>query len=81
MSRWKVLAAVVTGRLIRFATIGVLAAHYGRQILRTARRPEVESVVIGLAVVSIVGSALSIIKWVRSSRSREPSAAYSASRL
>jgi membrane protein YqaA with SNARE-associated domain len=81
MSRWKVLAAVGTGRLIRFVTIALLAAHYGRHILRIARRPEVENVVMGLAVLSIVGSVLSVFKWVGSTRSWRSDAAYSASRL
>lgn len=81
MSRWKLLAAVCTGRLVRFFTISLLAAHYGRQVLRIARRPEVENVVIGLAILSIVGSVLSLIKWIRSTRARRASTAYSASRL
>ena len=76
MSRWKVLAAVGVGRLVRFFAIGTLAASYGRQILRMARRPEVEYVIIGLAVISIIGSVLSVIKWVRSSRPNRPRNAY-----
>lgn len=76
MSRWKVLAAVGSGRLVRFFVLALLAVQYGRQILRIVRRPEVEYVVIALAVISIVGSILSILKWVRSTRSRRPQAAY-----
>lgn len=76
MPRWKVLGAVGTGRMIRFFALALLAVQYGRQILRISRRPEVEYFFIALAVISIAGSALSVYKWVRSSRSRKPSAAY-----
>jgi membrane protein YqaA with SNARE-associated domain len=76
MSRWKVLAAVGTGRLVRFFVLALLAVKYGRSILRLVRRPEVEYLVIALAVISIAGSALSILKWVRSARYRRPQAAY-----
>lgn len=68
MKRWKVLSAVLVGRLVRFFAIALLAYRYGRQILRMAERPEVEYFMIGLAIISIAGSVLSIAKWVRSSR-------------
>ena len=42
MSRWKTLAPVVIGRLVRFFALALLAVAYGRQILRMSRRPEVE---------------------------------------
>ena len=48
----------------------------GRQILRTSRRPEVEYFMIGLAAVSIIGSVLSILKWVRSTRHKQARTAY-----
>jgi membrane protein YqaA with SNARE-associated domain len=73
MQRWKVLSAVAFGRSVRFFGIALLAYFYGRQILRIAQRPEVEYFVIGLAVISIVGSVLSIVKWVRSSRAKRGS--------
>jgi membrane protein YqaA with SNARE-associated domain len=76
MSRWKALSAVGIGRLVRFFALGMLAAYYGRHILRIARRPEVEYVVLGLAAISIIGSVLSVIKWVKSGRSRRPKPAY-----
>jgi hypothetical protein len=68
MKRWKVLSAVAVGRSMRFFGIALLAYRYGRQILRMAERPEVEYFVIALAVISIAGSVLSVVKWVRSSR-------------
>ena len=68
MKRWKVLSAVLAGRMVRFFAIALLAYRYGRQILRMAERPEVEYFVIALAVISIVGSVFSVVKWVRSSK-------------
>jgi membrane protein YqaA with SNARE-associated domain len=68
IARWRVLTAVGIGRLVRFVTLGLLAARFGRGILRLSQRDEVQYFVVALAVVSIVGSAVSITKWVRSSR-------------
>jgi membrane protein YqaA with SNARE-associated domain len=76
MSRWKVLGAVGTGRLVRFFVLALLAVQHGRHILRIIRRPEIEYVVIALAVISIIGSVFSIVKWVRSTRHRRPQPAY-----
>ena len=79
MSRWYVLGVATAGRLIRFFAVALLAARYGSQILRIAARPEVEYALIGLAVVSIVGSAISVYKWVQSARSGKPRTAYAQS--
>jgi membrane protein YqaA with SNARE-associated domain len=66
--RWRVLTAVGLGRLVRFLTLSLLAVEFGRGILRLSQRDEVQYFVVALAVISIVGSALSIMKWVRSAR-------------
>jgi|SRR4051794_6323978 len=71
LPQWKVLGAAATGRFVRFFALALLAVVYGRQILRMARRPEVEYLVVGLAVLSIIGSVLSVVKWIRSTRGRE----------
>jgi membrane protein YqaA with SNARE-associated domain len=76
MSRWKVLGAVGTGRLVRFFVLALLAVQYGRHILRIMCRPEVEYAVIALAVISIIGSVFSIINWVRSTRQPRPQPTY-----
>lgn len=68
--RWHVLSAVGAGRLVRFLALAILAKEFGRQILKFMERPEVVYFLIGLAVISIVGSVLSILKWVRSARER-----------
>jgi uncharacterized membrane protein YdjX (TVP38/TMEM64 family) len=68
ISRWRVLTAVGVGRLVRFVVLSLLAVQFGRGILRLSERDEVQYFVVALAVISIAGSALSITKWVRSSR-------------
>jgi membrane protein YqaA with SNARE-associated domain len=78
--RSRILVPIGVGRIIRFTSLAILARHYGTALLRLSKRPEVEYFVIGLAVVSIVGSAFSLVKWLRSTRRRrgefkEPQAA------
>jgi membrane protein YqaA with SNARE-associated domain len=68
-SRKRLVAAIAAGRVLRFTIVGLLAVFYGRQIIRMSKLPAVRWVIIGLAVISIVGSALSIIQWFQRSRS------------
>jgi membrane protein YqaA with SNARE-associated domain len=68
-SRKRLLAAISAGRILRFTLIGLLAVFYGRDIIRLSKLPAVRWVIIGLAVISIVGSALSIFQWFKRSRS------------
>ncbi len=74
-SRKRLLAAVGAGRAIRFTIIGLLAVFYGRQIIRMSKLPAVRWVIIGLAVISVVGSAWSIYQWIKRSRSAATSTA------
>ncbi len=75
ISRWRVLTSVGVGRLVRFIAIALLARAYGTQLIALSKRDEVKYFVITLAVISIVGSAFSVAKWVRSARSRSPESA------
>ena len=70
ISRWRVMTAVGVGRLLRFFLLALLARRFGTYLLQLAERDEVQYAVVALAVISIVGSALSIAKWVQSSRRR-----------
>jgi undecaprenyl-diphosphatase len=61
---WKKLFSFVgAGRFARFLIEGALAIHYGRWIIRQARSPILEDVMIGLIVFSIVASLLTIYQW------------------
>jgi membrane protein YqaA with SNARE-associated domain len=61
--RLKLLSLVALGRFVRFAIEGALAIHYGRWIIRQARSPLLDHVMIAIVVISIVASAFSIYHW------------------
>jgi membrane protein YqaA with SNARE-associated domain len=61
--RGKLFSFVGAGRLIRFTIEGALAIYYGGWIIRQAKSPWLEHVMIALIVISIVGSAFSIYRW------------------
>ena len=71
-SRKRLIAAIAVGRIVRFTAIGLLAVFYGRHIIRMSKLPAVRWVIIGLAAMSLVGSALSILSWLKGSRSKQP---------
>lgn len=64
----KMLAIVTGSRAFRFAVDGTLALVFGREVIRMAQAPWVKDFIIGLVVISILGSAWSIFSWVRKSR-------------
>ncbi len=66
--RVKMLAITGVARMVRFTAIGVLALIFGRSILRWAENGVVQGVLIGLIVVCIVGSAISVVGWIKRSR-------------
>lgn len=68
--RGKMLAITGAARIARFTAIGALALFFGRGILRWAQSDVVQYILIGLIVVCIVGSVVSVIGWIK--RSRKP---------
>src|SRR4051812_24222764 len=69
--RKKLLAILMASRFFRFSIIGLLAVFFGKGILRIAGTPIVEYTILGLAALSIIGSAISIYKWIQRSRTAE----------
>jgi membrane protein YqaA with SNARE-associated domain len=67
--RWRMLGIVAVGRGIRFSVEGTLAIVYGRRILEIAGNGVLQQVIIGLVVISLLGSAWSIYTWVKRARS------------
>jgi membrane protein YqaA with SNARE-associated domain len=59
----KLFSYVGAGRFARFVIEGALAIHYGRWIIRQARSPILEDVMIALIVISIGASVISIYEW------------------
>jgi membrane protein YqaA with SNARE-associated domain len=71
----KLFSFVGVGRLVRFVIEGALAIHYGRWIIRQARSPALEDVMIGLIVISVVASVISIYQWSAKNKRTAPQAA------
>ena len=68
-SRRKLIAAVLTGRALRYTLEAMLALYFGRQILKYLNSRVVEYFVYGLIVMAFVGSVLSVMKWLKTRRS------------
>jgi membrane protein YqaA with SNARE-associated domain len=64
----KLFSYVGAGRFVRFVIEGALAIHYGRWIIRQARSPILEDVMIALIVISIGASVISIYAWSSKSK-------------
>jgi len=69
-SRVRLLSIIAATRMLRFLIVGALAMRFGQSILRWAKIPIVQGLLIGLIVVCIVGSILSVWGWVKQSRTR-----------
>lgn len=66
--RKKLLTLVGAARMARFTALGTLALIFGARILRIAQNSVVQGFLIGLIVVCIVGSVVSVVGWIRRSR-------------
>jgi membrane protein YqaA with SNARE-associated domain len=73
--RKKLFSFVAAGRFVRFVIEGALAIHYGRWIIRQARSPILEDVMIALIVISIAASLISIYQWSKKSQRTSQQAA------
>jgi membrane protein YqaA with SNARE-associated domain len=62
--RNKLFIFIGVGRSLRFAIEGALAIRYGRWIIGQAQSPLLDHLVIALIVISIIGSAFAIYRWV-----------------
>jgi membrane protein YqaA with SNARE-associated domain len=67
-SRARLLAIIAVTRMVRFLIVGALAMRFGKRILGWAKIPLVQGLLIGLIVVCIVGSIVSVYGWIRQSR-------------
>lgn len=68
--RPKLLSIVAGARAVRFFTLAILAQYFGKAILRLADSPAVWWSIVVLIVVSLGGSAYSIYRIVKRSRSK-----------
>jgi membrane protein YqaA with SNARE-associated domain len=67
--RNKMLVITGAARMVRFTAIGALALVFGRRILEWAQSGVVQGVLIGIIALCVVGSVISVLGWIRRSRS------------
>jgi membrane protein YqaA with SNARE-associated domain len=65
LSPRKTFGAIVVGRSIRYFVIGALALLLGRQILRLMEARAFKLFMLGLFLLAIIGTVISIYKWTR----------------
>jgi membrane protein YqaA with SNARE-associated domain len=65
LSAKKTFASIITGRTIRYFLEGFLAIILGSQILRLIESRGFKLFMLGLFVLAIIGTVLSIFRWVR----------------
>jgi len=68
--RLRLLGYTFGARAVRFTLIGLAAIWFGRRILRMANSPGFTWFMVGFSALCIMGSTLSIMRWIRLSRSR-----------
>jgi membrane protein YqaA with SNARE-associated domain len=61
----RLLTLVFLFRALRFALVGWAAVYFGRHILRIANSPEFMWFMGGFIAFCLVGSTISVIRWVR----------------
>jgi len=68
--RRRLLTVTLASRLVRFVTLGVAAIVFGRRVLRFIDSTSFVWFMGGFSVIYVVGSAISVIRWIRRSRAR-----------
>jgi membrane protein DedA with SNARE-associated domain len=66
----RMLTIIAACRLVRFLGEGCLALVYGRRIIGMAKSPVLQTFLIAIVAVSVVGSAWSVWGWVRKGKRR-----------
>jgi membrane protein YqaA with SNARE-associated domain len=66
--RKRLLGFVFLARSLRFTAIGLLAIHFGPAILRVAKAPLTEWIMLGFIALCAAGSAVQVMQWVKRSR-------------
>ena len=68
VGRTRFFTVFAVARLIRFGVEGVLARRYGTAVLRMLESPTAHAIAIGLVIISILGTAITIVQVSRSTR-------------
>lgn len=67
--RKRLLAIVAASRAVRFLILGALAIKFGSAILKIAKSDSFKWAMIVFILLCVVGSVLSVVKWLRHGRS------------
>jgi membrane protein YqaA with SNARE-associated domain len=73
--RLRLLIAVAVSRAARFLILGLLAMKFGRAIIRMADSTPFKWTMGAFIALCVVGSVLSVMKWVKSGRREQPAQA------
>jgi membrane protein YqaA with SNARE-associated domain len=68
--RLRLLGIAFGARAVRFSLVGLAAIRFGRGILRIANSPQFTWFMVGFTTLCLIGSTLSIMRWIRLSRSQ-----------
>ena len=68
--RKRMMLVVGAARMVRFTGLGLLAYFAGTRILKWFQNAVVQDFLIGLAILAIVGSVVSVYGWIRRSRKK-----------
>ncbi len=63
-SRWRLLGIVWITRAIRFTIVGLLAAKFGKQVIRVVKSGPFEWTMIAFIALCIIATAFSMRKWL-----------------
>jgi membrane protein YqaA with SNARE-associated domain len=66
-ARRKLFLIVLGGRTLRFTVLAVLALHFGSRLLTYANSRVIEYSVYGIIVISVAGSTIEVIRFIRGS--------------
>jgi membrane protein YqaA with SNARE-associated domain len=66
--RKRLLAMIAVARFARFFVLGALAIVFGERIIRLAKTPGVRIAILAVAVISVVGSVVSVVSWIKRNR-------------
>jgi membrane protein YqaA with SNARE-associated domain len=69
--RWRLLVIVWVSRAVRFSAVGFLAIVFGRRILWFVKTNVFLALISLLIIACLVGSAISLYRWIRQSRKAE----------
>jgi uncharacterized membrane protein YdjX (TVP38/TMEM64 family) len=68
--RHRMVWVVGAARMFRFTVLGILAYFLGRRILRWFANSVVQDFLIGITILAVVGSVVSVYGWIKRSTKR-----------